>query len=189
MLAYSMVALRFLSLLALVVWVGGIIFFAFVVAPALFSVLPSRHLSGLVVTRALARLHWIGIACGVVFLVCSMLHSWLATGEAQPAAARHLLVVAMLALTLVSEVGVSSRMHRLRASMGVIDDVPATDARRVEFNRMHRYSTIIESIVLLLGLATIYFVAAESAASRHEHRPPARLYASAKQSDASQHLS
>jgi uncharacterized membrane protein len=35
-------------LLALVVWFGGLIFFAFVVAPTVFSsgLLPTRHLAG-----------------------------------------------------------------------------------------------------------------------------------------------
>jgi len=45
--------LRFLMLLSLVVWLGGLIFFSFVVAPTLFSVLPTRHLAGSVVSRSL----------------------------------------------------------------------------------------------------------------------------------------
>ena len=38
--------LRFLMLLSLTVWLGGIIFFSFVVAPTAFSVLPTRHMAG-----------------------------------------------------------------------------------------------------------------------------------------------
>jgi hypothetical protein len=45
--------------------------------------------------------------------------------------------------------------------MHVIDEVPQTDARRIEFNRLHRYSTLLESGVLLLGLATVFLVARE----------------------------
>src|SRR2546426_10777541 len=97
--------LRFLMLLSLVVWVGGIVFFAFVVAPTLFSVLPTRQLAGAVVTRALTSLHWIGIVAAVVFLVSSFLVS-----SEHGKIARQVCVLLMLALTLASEFGISRRM-------------------------------------------------------------------------------
>ena len=68
-----MAFLRFLMLLSLIVWMGGLIFFSFVVAPTVFSVLPARHLAGSVVSRSLSALHWIGIVSGIVFLVSSMI--------------------------------------------------------------------------------------------------------------------
>ncbi|HEX5434805.1 MAG TPA: DUF4149 domain-containing protein, partial [Candidatus Angelobacter sp.] len=43
--------LRALMLLCLVVWLGGIIFFGFVLAPAVFAVLPTHELAGNVVNR------------------------------------------------------------------------------------------------------------------------------------------
>src|ERR1700756_6046222 len=97
--------LRFLMLLSLVVWVGGIIFLSFVEAPTAFSVLPSRHMAGTVVGHSLTLLHWIGLFSGVAFLGCSMLLSSLSTGSAQPLAARHILLLAMLLLTVVSPAG------------------------------------------------------------------------------------
>jgi len=51
--------LRYLMLLSLVVWIGGLIFFAFVLAPTAFQVLPNTHLAGNMVGRALSKLHWI----------------------------------------------------------------------------------------------------------------------------------
>ena len=60
--------LRFLMLLSLVVWIGGLIFFAFVLAPTAFTVLPTTHLAGNVVGRALSKLHWIAIFSGIVYL-------------------------------------------------------------------------------------------------------------------------
>jgi hypothetical protein len=150
--------LRFFMLLSLVVWIGGIIFFAFVVAPALFSVLPTRHLAGLVVARSLSLLHWIGVVAGGVFLVCSLLESH-ATGSAQLLAARNLLVALMMGLTLVSQTVVAPKMAALRAGMGEIDQIPAADARRLAFNQLHQWSTGLEGAVLLLGLIVLYLVA------------------------------
>jgi len=40
--------------------------------------------------------------------------------------------------------------------MVFIDNVPHDDARRVEFNRLHIWSTRLESAVLLFGLAVIF---------------------------------
>ena len=154
-----MSVLRFLMLLSMVVWVGGIIFFAFVVAPALFSLLPTRHLSGLVVTRTLAGLHWIGVVCGGVFLICSFFEAYHTTGSVQAFATRNLLVFGMVVVTLWSQIGISTKMAALRGEMGEIDKIATTDPRRIAFNQLHQWSTRLEVIVLLLGLATLYFIA------------------------------
>jgi len=152
--------LRFLMLLSLVVWLGGLIFFSFVVAPTLFSVLPTRHLAGSVVNRSLGALHWMGLVSGVVFLISSMTHARLAIGSAHPLAARHILLYIMLALTLISQFGISPKMASLRASMGEIDSVPPTDPARVQFNALHVWSTRLEGGVFLLGLVVVYLTAA-----------------------------
>jgi uncharacterized membrane protein len=149
---------RFPLLLSLVVWVGGIAFFAFVLAPTVFhpGILPSRQLAGAVVSRSLGILHWIGLACGLVFVVTSIIESEAVDGVAAPFAARNLLVYGMIALTLISMFAISTRMLALRNDMVFIDNVPQDDARRVEFDRLHVWSTRLESTVLLLGLAVIF---------------------------------
>jgi|SRR5271169_5537 len=150
--------IRFLMLLSLVVWVGGIIFFAFVLAPTVFhpGILASRQLAGAVVSRSLGILHGMGLACGVVFVITSLIDSQVRSGVAAPFAARNLLVCAMIGLTLISMFAISTRMLALRNEMVSIDDVPRDDARRVEFNRLHVWSRRLESAVLLLGLAVIF---------------------------------
>ena len=156
-----MSVLRFFMLLSLVVWVGGIIFFAFVVAPTLFGVLPSRNLAGAVVSRSLAALHWIGIASGIVFLLASSIESRQTFRRVRVIAVRNLLVAAMVVITLVSQFAVAGRMQKLRAEMGDIDAVSVTDTRRIEFNRLHEWSTRLEGAVLVLGLAAVLALARE----------------------------
>ncbi len=146
-------------LLSLVVWLGGLIFFAFVVAPAVFSVLPTRHLAGSVVTRTLTTLHWMGIISGIVFAGTSATYSYLVQGTAQPLAPRHLLIYLMIALTLLSQFSLGAKMSALRGQMGEIDAIALNDARRVEFNRLHAWSTRVESLVFLMGLAVLYLTA------------------------------
>ncbi len=155
-----MAILRFFMLLSLVIWLGGLIFFAFVLAPTVFSgILPTRHMAGAVVTRALTALHWMGIVSGIVFLVTSMAYAYSTRGAAEPLAARHILVYLMLALTIASQFGISPRMQALRTEMVVVDNVPQDDPRRVEFNRLHVWSTRLEGGVLVLGLAVLYLTA------------------------------
>jgi hypothetical protein len=149
---------RFLMLLSLIVWLGGIIFFV-VLAPTLFSVLPTRHLAGSVVAPMLTKLHWMGIVSALVFLISSMIYSRSTTGVVQPFALRLLLIYAMLALTLISQFGISPKMAALRASMGEIDSVAVTNSARLQFNVLHAWSTRLESSVLLLGLAVVYLTA------------------------------
>ena len=107
--------LKFLMLLALIVWIGGIIFFAFVEAPTLFSVLPSTRMAGDVVSVSLTRLHWMGLISGVVFLICSLVYNWQKYVQARPFMASHVFVVLMLAFTMVSQFGITPRMREIRA--------------------------------------------------------------------------
>lgn len=148
-------------LLSLAVWIGGLIFLAFVVAPMAFTpgLLPTRHLAGAIVGGSLGALHWIGIVAGIVFLVSSMAHSRLTAGRANTLAGRHLLVAVMLLLTLISQFAISPKMHALRAQAGVIDNQPLDSPVRIEFNRLHVWSEKFEQAVLLLGLGAIYLAA------------------------------
>jgi uncharacterized membrane protein len=144
---------KFLMLLALIVWIGGIVFFAFVLAPTVFTVLPTRELAGNVVNPSLRSLHWMGIISGVVFLVLSTLYIRGKSALWKPFSAVNVLVLLMLVLTLISQFVITPRMQTLRAEMGTIDTVPIGDSRRVEFNRLHGWSTRVEGGVLLLGIS------------------------------------
>jgi hypothetical protein len=154
--------LRYLMWLSLIVWLGGVIFFAAVLAPTVFSVLPTRHLAGNVVNRSLHVLHWMGIVSGLVFLASSMIYSRYTGGSAHLFAARHILLFLMLLLTSVSQFGISPKMARLRSSMGDIDSVPESDPQRIRFNSLHVWSTRLEGGVLLMGLAVVYLTSRSS---------------------------
>ena len=154
--------LRFVMVLSLVVWIGGLIFFAFVLAPTAFTipdVLPNTHLAGNVVGRALGKLHWIAIFSGVIFLLSSLLYSRITDGTAHVFAARHVVLCLMLALTLVSQFGIMPRMDTLRVSLGDVNSAPVDNPERVQFDALHEWSTRVEGAVLLLGLVVVYLTA------------------------------
>jgi uncharacterized membrane protein len=154
--------LRYLMLLSLLVWIGGLIFFAFVLAPTAFNipaVLPNTHLAGNVVGRALGKLHWIAIVSGIIFLISSLLYSRLTEGTQQVFAIRHVFIVLMLALTLFSQFSIIPRMDTMRAQVSDMASAPVDNPIRMQFDALHVWSTRVEGAVLLLGLIEIYLVA------------------------------
>lgn len=157
--------LRFVMVLSLVVWIGGLIFFAFVLAPTAFQVLPNTHLAGNVVGRALGKLHWLAIISGIIFLITSLLYSRLTDGTTHVFAIRHVLLCLMLALTLFSQFWIIPRMDALRAQVGDFASVPLNNPERVQFDALHVWSTRVEGAVLLLGLVAVYLTASALAAS------------------------
>lgn len=146
-------------LLSLVCWIGGLIFFAFVLAPTAFTVLPTTHLAGSMVGRTLGKLHWIAIFSGIIYLISSLLYSRFTDGTAHVFAVRHVLLCLMLALTLISQFGIIPRMDVLRAQVADFGSVPLDNPVRVQFDALHVWSTRVEGAVLLLGLVVVYLTA------------------------------
>jgi len=146
-------------LLALIVWIGGIILFAFVEAPTLFVVLPTTRMAGDAVSISLAKLHWIGLISGVIFLICSLVYNKLKHAQIRPFAASHIFIVVMLALTAISHFSITPRMRELRTEMQTVENLSWNDSRRLEFDRLHEWSTRLEGGVLLLGLGVVALTA------------------------------
>jgi uncharacterized membrane protein len=142
-------------LLALIVWIGGIIFFAFVLAPTLFGVLPTTKLAGDVVNATLTKLHWMGLFSGVVFLVASLLYNWQKYVQLRPFALSHIFIVLMLAFTLILQFGITPKMREMRSLPAIMDSADG----RAEFDRLHAWSTRLEGGVLFLGLGVVILTA------------------------------
>jgi uncharacterized protein DUF4149 len=152
-------------LLSLVVWLGALIFFP-VVAASAFSTLPSAHLAGLVVRTSLLKLHWMGFACGAVFLVCSLIYNRATLGQAHAFAFSHVLVVVMLALTAVSQFSIIPRLEALRVAAGEINSLATSDPIRQQFSALHAWSMRVEAAVLALGIIVLYRTSRRLACTR-----------------------
>jgi len=152
--------LRMVEFLTLGLWLGADAFLSFVVAPGAFATLGNRDAAGMMVGFALGRLHIIGMALSVVFLLARLVRgqafggaAWFVTG----------FVALMVVLTAVSQFTVSRRMATLRAEMGSVQATPENDPRRVEFNGLHQRSVMFEGAVLLLGLSAMCLLVRETA--------------------------
>ena len=158
------IVLRGLRQLAMVAWVGGLMFFAFVVAPVAFGTLPSSHEAGLVVAGTIRPLHWIGLIGGGIFCLAT---GWLWLHAEVPARVaftiESALTLVMLLGTAYSQFNILPRMEVDRlAAGGDVDAAPVADAGRVDFERLHVLSERVEGLVLLCGLGVVVMLGRES---------------------------
>ena len=149
---------RTIEFLCLGLWLGSDVFLSFVVAPGAFRVLASRDQAGAVVGYSLSWMHLIGVICGVVFLVVRFLRTRNFATLVAPAT---LCVVLMILLTVVSQRAVSPRMAELRVQMGSIEATAAGNPLLTEFQKLHRRSVLLESGVLLAGIAAMFWLVRE----------------------------
>jgi hypothetical protein len=146
--------------LVLGLWLGALVFFGAVLAPIAFSQLPPLfatpaagiHAAGMVVGGSLVRLHWIGLFCGLIFLVVSVV----ARAHYRTIIPQALLVLVMMLLTAYSQFSIIPRMDTARDSVGGnVDAVAANNPGREIFDRLHQQSVHVEALVLLCGLGAL----------------------------------
>lgn len=156
--------LRALRLLVMVAWVGGLGFFAFVVAPVAFHSLPNAHEAGLVVGGTLRELHWIGLVGGGLFcLATAWLWFWAEVPARVGFAIQLALTFVMLGVTAYSQFSILPAMEVDRAAAGgVVETAPLENEGRVDFERLHALSERLEGLVLLCGLGVVFVLSRES---------------------------
>lgn len=147
-----MAFLRYVYRLLLGIWIGGLLCFGAVVAPALFKALTPGQ-AGAVVHLIFPRLDAFTVAAGVALLALG----FALEGRPQGVAAwRAGLVGAMLGLACVSAFMVTPRMAELRnLAGGNISALPKDDPARREFGGLHAASSILLVGELLLGLGVL----------------------------------
>jgi hypothetical protein len=161
--------IRQLRLLLLGLWLGAAIFFGAVVAPALFNVLRgarltnANELAGAIVTRLLGSINHGGFEIALFLIVTAF---FVNRSRGRPAQVVEVIsIVIMAIMTGVGHWVIAARMLALRTSMGVIDQVTPADARRVEFDSLHRYSVMVMGVALAAGLVA-FLIASRSNADR-----------------------
>jgi Domain of unknown function (DUF4149) len=155
--------LRIVRLLAMVVWVGGLVFFASVVAPVAFGVLPTRHLAGLVVAGTLGVLSYMGTACYFSFLLATgQLARRAHAGERRLFALEAVLINLMVLANGYVQYRIVPAMERDRIAVGGdVDAAPPDNLARMDFERLHPISEKVESAALFLGLGVVVLMGLE----------------------------
>jgi hypothetical protein len=157
-----MLALRYAAVLALVVWVGGLVVLGALAAPAAFEVLSARSaegraLAGSVVGETLRRFNLVTYACAAVVLLSLAVRGVLGP-RPRWFAIRVGGVLLMTAAALYAGVVVAPEIVRAQQTIGVAPStLDPADPRRIEFGRLHARSVSVQLIPLLGGLALLLF--------------------------------
>jgi uncharacterized membrane protein len=160
-------ALRYVYLLALVVWLGGMIVLGALVAPATFQVLQAsapatgRALAGELFGVVLARFHYLAYGAGALLLI-TMAAMALLGPRPRAFAARCAIAATMLGVALYSGIVVLGQIDAIQREVGVLPStLPAADARRIRFDELHTLSTRLMMVNIVAALVLLYWEAGE----------------------------
>jgi hypothetical protein len=163
-----MLALRYVYVLALVVWLGGMVLLGAIVAPTTFEVLQAsapatgRALAGDVFGSILSRFHYVAYAAGGILLVTLAIMAVLGPRPASYAI-RSGIIVLMLGVAAYSGFVVLQRVDAIQREVGHLpSQLPAGDARRTEFDALHLLSTRLMMLNMAGALVLLYWEARES---------------------------
>ena len=160
-------AVRYLYVLALALWLGGMALAGFIVAPTIFSVLGNvdaangRVLAGNVFGAILRRLYLGGTVAGAFMLVALTLQR--VVGPRPKAyGVRAVLIGVMIGMTAYASSRIQPRIESLQTEAGrAMIQLPSDDPRRAEFDRLHSLSTTLMSLTMLGGLALLVWESRE----------------------------
>lgn len=160
-----MLALRYVYVLALAVWLGGMVVLGAIVAPATFQILQAaapdggRALAGQTFGGMLARFHYVAYAAGAALLI-SLAAMALLGPRPRSFAIRCAIVAAMLAVALYSGLVVLREIDALQREVGLLPSLlPAADPRRLRFDTLHQLSTRLMMANIVGALVLVFWEA------------------------------
>src|SRR5690242_15415064 len=144
-----MVAVIFVYLLAMVCWLGAVIFFSFFTAPVVFTRLPIAE-AGKVISTIFSRYYMLGYVAGAIALLAAIYMAVAMRGWWMLCAAT---IAVALGCTLYAGMVIRPRVDAIRT----VAEQPNPDpALKAQFDRMHHLSVVLNGAVLLLDLAALF---------------------------------
>jgi hypothetical protein len=114
-----------------------------------------RVLAGDVFGAVLARMNVVAYAAAALMFLALTAQRLLGP-RPRSYGIRVALIAAMLALTMYSGIALAPRIDELQAGVpGPMNHLSADDARRIEFDRLHRLSTSLAMATIVGGLALL----------------------------------
>jgi len=146
----------FLYLLSLVCWLGGMIFFAFFVAPVIFTRLPVAD-AGKVVAGIFPRYYLLGYVAGIIAVLMAIYFSVTAEWARGWWSAAAVLLIIALGLTFYAGLVIRPQVDQIRT---VAEETNPDPARKERFDKLHRLSVQLNGAVMLLDLLALVSTAA-----------------------------
>jgi hypothetical protein len=160
-----MFVMRFLYMLALVVWLGGMVVLGAVVAPSTFQVLQAlplesgRELAGEVFGTVLARFAYVSYGAAALMIVTLTVMALLGP-RPRPFLVRGLVIAAMLGIAVYAGSFVANQIDMVQQAAGGLPSLlPAGDVRRVRFDELHALSERLMMVNVIGALALLFWEA------------------------------
>jgi len=144
-----MIAL-FVYLVSITCWLGGIVFFSFFTAPAVFAQLPVAE-AGKVVGAIFPRYYILGYIAGLISVALAIYFT-ATKSERMWWGLTALGLAAALGLTIYAGAVVRPQVVAIRT---VAEEANPDPSRKAEFDRLHHLSVVLNGGVMLLILASI----------------------------------
>ncbi len=160
-----MLGLRYVYVLALAIWLGGMVVLGALVAPTTFEVLQTgsremgRELAGELFRTLLARFHYVAYGAGGLLLTTLAAMAVLGP-RPRNLAVRMSVVAGMLAVSMYSGLVVMNDIEGIQREVGLLPSrLPEDDARRIRFDELHALSTRLMLLTVAGALALVYWEA------------------------------
>lgn len=151
-----MIVLLFIYLVAMVCWLGAVIFFSFFTAPVVFTRLPIAE-AGKVVSAIFPRYYMLGYIAGAIAFAIAI-YMLAETRSARGWWLASVVPIGIaLACTLYAGIVVRPSVDAIRS---VSEEQNPDPARKAEFDRLHHLSVNLNGAVLLLDLVALFATAA-----------------------------
>ncbi|VAX15696.1 hypothetical protein MNBD_NITROSPINAE01-100 [hydrothermal vent metagenome] len=150
-----LIAIKYIHLISVSIWIGAIVFFSFIGAPAIFKTL-DRQTAGDVVGAIFPKYFMLGQICSVTALVTLALVG-LSTGFQSS------VKIGIILLLVMGGIAAYSGMVNGPQARAVKEDIRAeTDATKKaelkkKFGKLHGISMVLNIATLLLALSLLFF--------------------------------
>jgi putative copper export protein len=178
---FYFMGIQFIHLLALSIWVGGIVAIGFIVAPTLFRRIKSRRTAGELMGEILRKFDLLSLFCIAALIITGMIKYWTWENLTPWNLTRYLAILVMSGGGLYSALVVSpklrdwmtaqssakvaalSREAAFRPSMALagsavvqsVEEIETGEGSPPDFNRLHHLSVRLMVINLICGVVAL----------------------------------
>ncbi|HEB71511.1 MAG TPA: DUF4149 domain-containing protein, partial [Nitrospirae bacterium] len=140
---------KYIHLLALVIWIGSVVFFSFIGAPSIFQTVDKKT-AGDVVGAIFPKYYLLGYICSLVSLA-TLGYLGYKAGYAQPVKTGLAILAIMGGITFYSGLVIGPKVHSVKYQIrGETDEAKLAPLRK-QFGKLHGISMVLNLTVLLLG--------------------------------------
>lgn len=145
------VYLGLLELLLLGIWLGGMVFFTFIIAPTAFRALDREH-AGLFLRAAFPNYYLFGIVLGAATLFAGILERFASADWGKVSRISLILVAAMVLGAIYGRAGLLPHVEsRREARSAVAAGTPEYEAADFAFQVAHRFSVLLNGAIMVTG--------------------------------------